>query len=208
MTRPLKTPDEDGINGPPDRGSIRARVKPSGVQLAVPSRLILLELRLRPRRCYLCRRVDWARRCTPRPDQASLLSWAMGLTTILTTIWGLSIEIRLSTKSLFLRKTGRMGTSVDTLPMSGGQRGREFKSRQPDLTDPTIRPCPTCIQRKFLPPSMAPSGGRSGSPGRKCRPSVQHGLRIGTVLRRRPRAASFRARDIAAGTRPRHRPRD
>ncbi len=87
MTRPLKTPDEDGINGPPDRGSIRARVKPSGVQLAVPSRLILLELRLRPRRCYLCRRVDWARRCTPRPDQASLLSWAMGLTTILTTIW-------------------------------------------------------------------------------------------------------------------------
>jgi hypothetical protein len=34
---------------------------------------------------------------------------------------GLSIEIRLSTKSLFLRETGRMGTSVDTLPVSGGQ---------------------------------------------------------------------------------------
>jgi hypothetical protein len=32
---------------------------------------------------------------------------------------------------------------------------------------------------------MAPSGGRSGPPGRKCRPSIQHALRIGTVLRRR-----------------------
>ena len=83
----FETPDEGGINGPPDRRSIRARVKPSGVQLAVPSRCILLELRLRPRRCHLCRRVDRARRCTPRPDQASSLSLAVGLTTILTTIW-------------------------------------------------------------------------------------------------------------------------
>ena len=33
----------------------------------------------------------------------------------------LSIEMRLSAKSLFLRKIGRLGTSVDTLPMSGGQ---------------------------------------------------------------------------------------
>jgi hypothetical protein len=31
----FETPDEGGINGPPDRGSIRARVKPSRVQLAV-----------------------------------------------------------------------------------------------------------------------------------------------------------------------------
>jgi len=83
----FETPDEGGMNGPPGRGSIHARVKPSGVQLAVPSRRILLELRLRPRRCYLCRRVHWARRCTPRPDQVSSLSSAMGLTTILTTIW-------------------------------------------------------------------------------------------------------------------------
>src|SRR5215203_2834540 len=52
-----------------------------------PSRRILLELRPRPRRYYLCRRVDWARRCTPRPDQVSSLSLPMGLTTILTTIW-------------------------------------------------------------------------------------------------------------------------
>jgi hypothetical protein len=83
----FETPDEGGINGPPDRGSIRARAKPSGVQLAVPSQRILLELRLRPQRCYLCRRVDWARRCTHRSDEASSLSLAMGLTTILTTIW-------------------------------------------------------------------------------------------------------------------------
>jgi hypothetical protein len=45
---------------------------------------------------------------------------------------------------------------------------------------------------------MAPSAGRSGPPGRKCRPSIQHALRIGTVLRRRPPTASFRAHDIAA----------
>jgi len=34
---------------------------------------------------------------------------------------GLSTEIRQSVKSLFLRKIGRLRTSVDTLPMSGGQ---------------------------------------------------------------------------------------
>jgi hypothetical protein len=34
------------------------------------------------RRC-----IYWARRCTSRPDQTSSLSLAMGLTTILTTIW-------------------------------------------------------------------------------------------------------------------------
>ena len=31
----FETPDEGGINGPPARGSIRVRVKPSRVQLAV-----------------------------------------------------------------------------------------------------------------------------------------------------------------------------
>jgi hypothetical protein len=31
----FETPDEGGVNGPPNRGSIRARVKPSRVQLAV-----------------------------------------------------------------------------------------------------------------------------------------------------------------------------
>jgi len=87
MTRPLKRPMRaaltDHLTGVP---SVRESC-PAGVQLAVPSRRILLELRLRPRRCYLCRRVDWARRYTPRPDQASSLSLAMGLTTNLTTIW-------------------------------------------------------------------------------------------------------------------------
>ena len=50
----FETPDKGGINGPSARGPIRARVKPSRVQLFL-SRRILLELRPRPQRCYLCR---------------------------------------------------------------------------------------------------------------------------------------------------------
>jgi hypothetical protein len=46
--------------------------------------------------------------------------------------------------------------------MSAGSRGREFKSRQPDQTIHSIRPSRICIQPTFLPPSMTPSGGRSG----------------------------------------------
>jgi hypothetical protein len=34
---------------------------------------------------------------------------------------GLSTEIRQSAKSLYLREIGRLGTSLDALPMSGGQ---------------------------------------------------------------------------------------
>jgi hypothetical protein len=49
----FETPDEGGINGPPHRGSIRARVKPSRLQLAVSIPRSLLELQLRPQRCDL-----------------------------------------------------------------------------------------------------------------------------------------------------------
>jgi hypothetical protein len=51
---------------------------------------------------------------------------------------------------------------IDTSPPIWGSRGREFKSRQPDQTIHFIRPSRTCIQPAFLPPSMTPSGGRSG----------------------------------------------
>ena len=85
MTRPLKRPMRvaltDHLTG------VQSVRESSPAECSWPSRRILLELRLRPRRCYLCRRVHWARRCTPRPDQVSSLSSAMGLTTILTTIW-------------------------------------------------------------------------------------------------------------------------
>jgi hypothetical protein len=47
-------------------------------------------------------------------------------------------------------------------PAIWGSRGREFKSRQPDQTIHSIRPSRTGIQPTFLPPSMTPSGGRSG----------------------------------------------
>ena len=52
----------------------------------VLSRRILLELRLRPRRCYMCRLTGLG---DARLDliKASSLSLAMGLITILTTIW-------------------------------------------------------------------------------------------------------------------------
>jgi hypothetical protein len=43
---------------------------------------------------------------------------------------GLSTEIRPSAKALFLRKIGRLRTSLDTLPVSGGQR-----ALSPDLVD-------------------------------------------------------------------------
>ena len=44
----------------------------------------------------------------------------MGLTVILTTL-ALSAEMRLAPEPLSLRKVGRLGTFVATLPMSGGQ---------------------------------------------------------------------------------------
>ena len=43
---------------------------------------------------------------------------------------GLSTEIRLCAKSLSLRKIGRLGTSLDTLPMPGVKRVRRA-SRPP-----------------------------------------------------------------------------
>ena len=57
MTRPLKRPMRVALTDHLTGVRIRPRVKPSGMQLAVPSRRILLELRLRPRRWLLCRRV-------------------------------------------------------------------------------------------------------------------------------------------------------
>jgi hypothetical protein len=44
----------------------------------------------------------------------------------------LRLEIRLSAKSLFLRKIGRLRTSVDTLPMSGGQGVASSNLASPD----------------------------------------------------------------------------
>jgi hypothetical protein len=82
MTRPLKRPMRVALTDHLTGVQSVRESSPAGVQLAAPGRRILLELRLRPRPCYLCRRVDWARRCTPRPDQASSLSLAKGLTTI------------------------------------------------------------------------------------------------------------------------------
>jgi hypothetical protein len=85
MTRPLKRPMTvaltDHLTGVQ---SVRESSPRSAAGRSKPAHP--LELRLRPRPCYLCRRVDWARRCTPRPHQASSLSLAMGLTTILITI--------------------------------------------------------------------------------------------------------------------------
>ena len=68
-----------------------------------------------------------ARRCRSNaqlgPEHASSISLAMGLTTMFDHHLGLSTEIRLSAKSLFSRKIGRLRTLLDTLPMSGGPGG-------------------------------------------------------------------------------------
>jgi hypothetical protein len=68
----FETPDEGGINGPPDRDSIRARVKPSRVQLAFLSQRSLLEVQLRPQRCDLCR----AQRARPASGSCQLIGRA------------------------------------------------------------------------------------------------------------------------------------
>jgi hypothetical protein len=52
---------------------------------------------------------------------ASSLSLAMGLTTFLTTILGWFTEIHPSVKAIFSTRIGRLRTSLDKLPMSGGQ---------------------------------------------------------------------------------------
>jgi hypothetical protein len=48
----------------------------------------------------------------------------MGLTTILTTIWRLSTEIRPCAKTLFLTAIGHVGTFLHTLSMSGVKGSR------------------------------------------------------------------------------------
>jgi hypothetical protein len=52
----FETPDEGGINGPPEKGSIRARVKPNRVQLAVYEPAQPLRAAGRPQRCDLSAR--------------------------------------------------------------------------------------------------------------------------------------------------------
>jgi hypothetical protein len=99
-------------------------------------------------------------------QRAYSLSLAMGLTTILTAIWGLSTEIRLSASSLFSRKIGRLRTSLDTLPMSGVKGSRVQIS--------TIRRS-----------SVARSGSMIGI-GRRCRPPRRAGsTRAGPARRNR-----------------------
>ena len=54
-------------------------------------------------------------------QSAYSLSLAMGHDHHFDHHWPLSTEVRLSPESLSLRKIGRLGTFVVTLPMSGGQ---------------------------------------------------------------------------------------
>jgi hypothetical protein len=63
---------------------------------------------------------------------ASSLRLAMGLTTILTTIWVCPPKPVTVQNPYLQGKSDVRWTCSDALPMSGSSRGREFKSRQPD----------------------------------------------------------------------------
>jgi hypothetical protein len=67
---------------------------------------------VRPRRCRSNAQLG--------PEYASSISLAMGLTTILTTIWVVHRNAP-KCKILIFRENWTSGTSLDTLPMSGGQ---------------------------------------------------------------------------------------
>jgi hypothetical protein len=94
------------------------------------------------------------------------LSLAMVLTTILTTM-GLSTEIHPCANPLILRKTGRLRTSVDTLPMSGGQKVREIRSRQPDSVSLSEAGSSGALEAPGAPHAQAAEDADDGSVGFK-----------------------------------------
>jgi hypothetical protein len=175
----------DGVGCTPSRSADRSAGRTSWVRVSSAVHSVAPRPVIQPGSCTQTttasnrRRFYWGRRCSSRPDQTSSLSLAMGLNTILTTILGLSTEIPQSPKPLSVREIGRPRTVSDTLPMSGGQGVASSNLASPTKPIDAIRLSRIGIQPTVLPPSITPSDGRSGPPGRKRCASLQHGLHIG-----------------------------
>ena len=87
-----------------------------------------------------------------------------------------STEMRPSIESLFLRKVECPWTFLDTVPMFGGSRGREFKSRQPDNNTGGERPTSRSILGRGQYGRFEVDGRRGDAgPGRR-RPRGQRGV--------------------------------